>query len=536
MRLGTHIRTATLLAWIATCGLAHGQGFVFGPIDGKTPSAPLASAETRNPKVEIAQRLLARLGIYRGEANGLSNQQTTDAVRNFATQHGLGNSPMVNDALLLAIRRVIWQSQNWASGGYKGRDKLVDAAGLKEAQVLLGKLGFETGPIDATFGPQTQVATESFQASQKVTVDGLITPTVLMNLRRAVGGAGNKASGVVRILNWPDYIDPEVLLGFEKENNIQVVYDLFSSNDDLQAKLSGGGQPYDVVFPTANTVSSMASNGLLAPMDKASLKNLKNIDPRVDAAMLTWDKEAKYSVPSMWYTIGIAWNSKLVAKVPGAKSMGSLGNIFDPEQARKFKSCGVAFEDSASDIFPIAAIAAGQRKWEGASTIAAVEKLLNRLVGIVKVVPTDQFVDELATGKLCLAIGYSGDAVQAQSKSHGLIEYKIPLEGGLLAVDTMAIPSNSENKKLAHVFIDYLLRPEVIARVSNVVGYANANINASNFMSASVKSNPAVIPSNEDLSRALPIPILSSKEREDIARIWAKFANAKPDSAVLDLR
>lgn len=196
----------------------------------------------------------------------------------------------------------------WAGGNYKGREKLVDVAGLREAQILLGKLGFDAGPLDGTFGPQTQVATEAFQESQQVTVDGLITATVLMNLRRAVNGVGAlSAKSTVRVLNWPDYIEPSVLQDFEKEYAIRVVYDIFGGNDDLQAKL-GAGTPYDVVFPTANAVPAMAAKGLLAKLDKPSLKNLGNIDPRVDATLRAWDKDGAYSLFYMWYTVGIAWN------------------------------------------------------------------------------------------------------------------------------------------------------------------------------------------------------------------------------------
>ena len=143
---------------------------------------------------------------------------------------------------------------------------------------------------------------------------------------------------------------------------------------------------------------------------------------------------------------------------------------------------------------------------------------------MVKVIPTDQFVDSLASGKVCVAIGFSGDAVQAQAKSRGTVEYRVPADGGLLAIDAMAVPANAKNKREAHLFIDYILRPQVIAKISNTVGYANANLKAGEFMSDAVKSNPAVVPTPAALSRSSPIPILSEQDQQDIARIWAKFA------------
>ena len=524
------IRTVALVAALCTSGwmgsAAMAQGFVFGT-DGPKADAPApstANSGNRNAKVETAQRLLARMGLFRETPSGNLTPATLEAIRAFSQQQGLAPANQVTDALLNAIRKVIWQTQNWSSGNYKGKEKLVDAAGLREAQILLGKLGFNAGPLDGTFGPQTQVATEAFQESQAVSVDGLITATVLMNLRRAVNGVGASAKDTVRVLNWPDYIEPSVLQDFEKETKIRVVYDIFSSNDDLQTKLRSGGTPYDVVFPTANAVPAMAAKGLLGKLDKASLKNLGNIDPRVDATLRAWDKDGAYSLPYMWYTVGIAWNPKLTARAYPGRDMDSLTNVFDPEVAKRFQSCGIGVVDSASDVVPLAAMAGGQRKWDGKASTAAAAQVLDRLAGIVKVIPTDQYIDALATGKICVAIGFSGDAVQAQAKARGAVEYRVPADGGLLAIDAMAVPANAKNKREAHLLIDYLMRPQVIAKISNTVGYANANSKAGEFMSDSVKSNPAVVPSTASLSRSLPIPILSEQDQQEIARIWAKFA------------
>ena len=518
------IPSMTILCGLLITGAVQAQGFVFGTGEPKAEAPAVLPAGARNPKVETAQRLLARIGLLREAPTGTLTPATLDAIRAFTTKNGLASTNQVTDALLNSIRRVIWQTQNWSSGTYQGREKLVDAQGLREAQLLLGKLGFDAGPLDGTFGPQTQVATEAFQESQKVSVDGLITGTVLMNLRRAVNGVGTSAKETVRILNWSDYVEPGVLLDFEKETGIRVVYDIFASNDDLQGKLAGGGTPYDVVFPTANVVPAMAAKGLLSKLDKASLKNIGNIDPRVDATLRAWDKDGSYSLPYMWYTIGIAWNPKLAAKAYPGRTMDSLTNVFDPETARRFQSCGVGVENSPSDIVPLAAMAGGQAKWDSKASIEAASRVLERVAGIVKVIPSDQYVDALANGKFCVALGFSGDSVQAQTKSRGNVDYRVPSDGGLLAIDAMAIPANSKNSRAAHVFIDYLMRPQVIAKISNTVGYANANIKAGEFMSESVKGNPAVVPTPASLSRSVPIPILTEQDQQEIARVWAKFA------------
>ena len=521
---------ALLTAGASLTGAAQAQGFVFG--SGSQPAQPAAAAPTapvapgqKNARVETAQRLLSRMGLLRETPTGVLTPATQDAIRRFAAQNP-GAPTQVNEALLTSLRRVIWQTQNWAGGNYKGHQKLVDAAGLRESQQLLGKLGFDAGPLDGTFGPQTQVATEAFQESQGVSVDGLLTATVLMNLRRAVNGIGSKATSTVRVLNWPDYIDPTVLRDFENEYKVRVIYDVFSDNDDLQNRLTSSAAPYDVVFPTANAVPGMAAKGLLGKLDKGSLKNLPNLDPRVDATLRSWDKDGAYSLPYMWYTVGIAWNPRLTARAFPGQAMDSLTNVFDPVIAQRFKSCGVGVIDSATDVVPMAAKAAGQAAWNGKTSVAAAGQVLDRLKGIVKVIPTDEYIDALATGKICVAIGFSGDTVQAQGKARGAgaVEYRVPSDGGLLAIDAMSVPANAKNRRDAHLFIDYLMRPQVIAKISNTVGFANANLKAGEFMTDSVKSNPAVVPSTQSLSRSSPIPILSAQDQEEIARVWARFA------------
>ncbi len=520
------LRTIGVLAvlYIGQIAASQAQGFVFGTeaTPPKADAAPISGV--KSSKVETAQRLLARIGLLKETPSGLMTPATQEAIRAFTSKNGLVPSNQVTDGLINSIRRVIWTTQNWSTGNYKGREKLVDATGLRESQILLTRLGFNPGPFDGTFGPQTQVATEAFQESQGVTVDGLLTSTVLMNLRRAVNGVGSKAQNTVRILNWPDYIEPSVLLDFEKQTGIRVIYDTFSDTADLQAKMGSERVSYDVVFPTANAVPALATKGLLSKLDKASLKNLANIDPRVEATLRSWDRDGSYSLPYMWYTVGIAWNPKLVGKFLPGHNVDSLSTVFNPEIARQLQACGVGVVDSANEIVPLAAMAGGAGKWDGKKSIATAAKVLDGISGIVKVVSTDQFIDALATGKICLGVGFSGDAVQAQSRARGQIEYRVPSDGGLLAIDTMAISARSKSKREAHLFIDYLMRPQVIAKISNAVGYANANLKAGEYMTDAVKSNPAVVPSASALNRSTPIPILSEQDQQEISRIWQRFA------------
>ena len=503
---------------------------VFAQGLSSTPDVPKADNTfplTASVKVEIAQRLLGRLGLLNEIATGQMTPATADAIRRFATQQNLPIDGQINDQLLRAMRSVAWNKGGWSKGDIKGKDKLVDRSGIREAQSYLAKLGYDPGPLDATFGPQTQSSVEAFQASQKTSVDGLVTKTTLMNLKRATNLPAADVRGTVRILNFPDYIDPAVLEEFERETKIKVIYDTGDSDEELESKIKTATEPFDVAILTASTISNDVANGLLRPLDKKALKNLANLDPKILAYSEAWDPGAKYSVPYMWFTVGIASNSRLTAKFVPNASLDSLKSIFDPEQARKFASCGIRVVDSASDIIPLAGLYGGLKKWTNdAQSIAVARKVLMAVKNIVQPISDDEIIAALAKGKICIALGFSGDTVQARKDADpgNDIQYRIPVEGSSLAFDSLTVTSNAKHVDQAHLFIDFVLRPKVIGRISSYVRYPNGNLNSRPFIDPAMLSDPAIYPPGDVMKRLIVVPSINSGTKQDMERVWKEFS------------
>jgi len=504
--------------------LACAQGLSSTP---DSPRAANANPLSASVKVEIAQRLLGRLGLLNEIATGQMTTATADALRRFAVQQNLPADGQINDQLLRAMRSLAWNKGGWSKGDIKGKDKLVDKAGVREAQSYLSKLGYEPGPLDATFGPQTQSSVEAFQASQKTSVDGLVTDTTLMNLKRATILPSAEVRGTVRILNFPDYIDPAVLEEFERETKIKVIYDTGSSDEEIESKLKTATEPFDVAILTATTILNNVANGLLRPLDKKSLKNLANLDPKILAYSEAWDPGAKYSVPYMWFTVGIASNLRLAAKFAPNASLDSLKSIFDPEQARKFAACGIKVVDSASDIIPLAGLYGGLKKWTNdAQSIAIARKVLMAVKNIVQPISDDEIIPALAKGKICIALGFSGDSLQARKEADpgNDIQYRIPVEGSSLAFDSLTVTSNSKHVDQAHSFIDFVLRPKVIGKISNFVRYPNGNLNSRPFIDPAMLSDPAVYPPAEVMQRLIVVPSINSNTKLEMQRLWKEFS------------
>lgn len=284
-----------------------------------------------------------------------------------------------------------------------------------------------------------------------------------------------------------------------------------------------------MAVPTASNIKSLVATNLLKPLDKKLLKNIGNIDPKISAYVESWDPGAVYSVPYMWFTMGIATNQNLVSKfLPGA-NYESMGLIFDPAQASRLSGCGVRVVDSASDIVPLAALYGGIKSWNNDSrSMAAAERVLMGVKGLVKPISNDEYIDSLAQGKICAAVGFSGDTIQARFSVSGNnvtnIKYRIPLEGGSLGFDTLTIPANAKNTTYAIQFIDFVLRPRVIAKITNQVHYANANINSGQFIDPSILNDPGIFPSQQSMKNLISVPALTPSIKAEIDKLWEKFS------------
>ena len=339
------------------------------------------------------------------------------------------------------------------------------------------------------------------------------------------------ASGdnVLNIYNWSDYIAPDTIANFEKETGIKVRYDVFDSNEVLEAKLLAGTTGYDIVVPSASFVARQIQAGVFQSLDKSKLTNYKNLDTDVMKVLAGYDPNNEHVVPWMWGTTGVGYNVKMIKdRMPDAP-LGSWDMIFKPEVAAKFKDCGVSTLDAPSEVFPSSLRYLGLPT--GSQTEENLQKAAQLVMGLrpsVKYFHSSQYINDLANGELCLVLGWSGDIFQArdraaEAKNGNQIAYFIPKEGALLWVDTMAIPKDAKHAANAYKFLDYVMRPEVIAAVSNTVHYANGNAAATPLVDEAIRNDKAVYPDPELKSKLFPNVVNTPEYDRLVTRAWTKI-------------
>ncbi|QHA82030.1 extracellular solute-binding protein [Pseudomonas mediterranea] len=341
------------------------------------------------------------------------------------------------------------------------------------------------------------------------------------------------AAGPVNIYNWSDYIAPDTLSEFTNETKIKTVYDVFDSNEMLEGKLLVGHSGYDVVVPSNHFLGRQIKAGIFQKLDKSQLTNWKNLNPQLLARLEVNDKGNQYAVPYLWGTSGIGYNVDKVKAALGVDTIDSWAVLFEPENLKKLSACGVAFMDSPDEVYPTVLNYMGiDPNSTRLEDYKAAEKKLQPLRPFITYFHSSKYVSDLANGNICVAIGFSGDVFQAISRAeeagNGMnIRYVIPKEGGNLWFDMLAIPADASNVKEAHAFINYLLRPEAIAKISESVGYANAVDASRELITPEVRDNAAVYPSEEVISKLY----VSAEQKPEIirwmSRSWNKFKTSK---------
>ena len=322
----------------------------------------------------------------------------------------------------------------------------------------------------------------------------------------ALGLAGHAALAqedkVLNVYNWSDYVTEDTIPHFEAATGVKVHYDVYDSNDVLEAKLLAGHSGYDVVVPSASPyLARQILAGVYQKIDKAKLANYGNLDPQILAAAAVADPGNQYGVPYMWGTTGIGYN---VAKVKAALGPNaptdSLKLLFDPANAAKLAACGISLLDSAQEVFPAALAYLGRdplsRDPGDLEKAAAVVKAIRPYV---RKFHSSEYINDLANGDLCIAFGYSGDVVQArqravEAKNGVTIAYTIPKEGAMMWIDMMAIPKDAPHPGNALKFIDYILEPKVAAEISDAVAYANPNSRATPLVDKTIRDDPGIYP------------------------------------------
>ena len=295
------------------------------------------------------------------------------------------------------------------------------------------------------------------------------------------GGPAAEEEKVLNLYIWNDYLAEDTIANFEKETGIRVSVTNFGSNEELDSKLAPGSSGYDVVVPSASTYERQIKAGYYQKLDKSLLPNLKNMDPEIQSRLALQDPGNEHAVLHMWGTTGIGYNvEKVKAAAPDAP-VDSWRLVFDPAVAKRLQKCGIAVLDSATEMFSmtLAALGKNPNSQDPADLEAAAAEMM-KIRPFLRYIDTQRMITDLANGEICVAVGYSGDMLQARDRAEenntgNTIEYVIPKEGSISWYDSFLIPKDAPHPKNAHVFINYMLRPDVIAAVSNYTNYANGN-------------------------------------------------------------
>jgi putrescine transport system substrate-binding protein len=338
--------------------------------------------------------------------------------------------------------------------------------------------------------------------------------------------APSPAAGVLHIYNWSDYIDPALLEEFTKHTGIKVRYDTFDSNEVLETKVLQGQTGYDIVVPSNHNVPRYITARAIQPLDRSKLPGLSNIDPVVTQHMAAFDRGGRYAVPYMQGTIGIGYNLEAVAKrLPGVK-IDSWAVVFDPKNLARLKDCGVYFLDASEDMYAVALNYLGKDpNSKLPADYAAATDLLVKARPYVRKFHSSEYIDALANGDICVAIGYSGDVLQAQSRAEEAknkvrIGYLVPKEGSQVWFDVFTIPVDAPNAAAAYSFLNFMLRPEIIARASNYTKYANANAASTKLVEASVRDDAGAYPPPEIAKRLFVTTTKDQALLREVNRQW----------------
>jgi putrescine transport system substrate-binding protein len=333
---------------------------------------------------------------------------------------------------------------------------------------------------------------------------------------------------VVNVYNWSDYIDESILADFTAETGIRVVYDVYDSNEMLETKLLAGGTGYDVVAPTGTFMQRQIQAGVYQELDKSKLTNLSNMWPAIMERVAKYDPGNAYSVNYMWGTTGIGYNVEKVKERLGIDAVESWDVLFNPENAAKLADCGIMVLDAPEETMRAAMNFLGiETDSTDATDYERAAELWLEIRPHIQKFHSSEYINALANGDICLALGWSGDVLQARDRAAEAdagvtVEYVIPKEGALMWFDNFAIPADAPNVAEAHEFINYMMRAEVAAKASNYVYYANGNLASKEFLNEDVIGDAAIYPSDETIDNLYVVSPFDARLQRTVTRLWTQ--------------
>ncbi len=334
----------------------------------------------------------------------------------------------------------------------------------------------------------------------------------------------------VRVYNWSDYIDEELLTKFEEETGIDLIYDVFDSNELLETKMLAGGSGYDVVVPSGTFLQRQIAAGAFQKLDMSKLPNHGNLWDKIQERTAEYDPGGEYSINYMWGTTGIGYNVGKVTEILGEDApVNSWDLVFDPANMEKLAECGVHFLDAPAEMIPAALNYIGEDPdSHDPEVIAKAEEVFAPIRPYIQKFHSSEYVNALANGDICVAVGWSGDVFLAQFRASEAengqeIDYSIPNEGAQMWFDQMAIPVDAPNPDAAHKFINFILDAQNAAAATNYVWYASGNKAAQEFIDQEILDYPAVYPDEETLAKLFTTTPYDPRVQRTVTRLWTKI-------------
>lgn len=344
----------------------------------------------------------------------------------------------------------------------------------------------------------------------------------------AVGSAGTPGK-VFNLFIWSDYLAPTTLPDFEKQTGTKVRAAYYDSNETLETRLLAGNSGFDLVVPTASFFERQIKAGAYLTLDRSKLPNWKNLDPQLMEKVALHDPGNAHGAIYMWGTNGIGYNPKMIAALAPDAPLDSWRLVFDPAVAAKLAKCGISVLDTPADMVRLVLTYLGREpNSQKPEDLAAAEATLLKVRPYVRNINSSEYIEALANGDLCVAVGYNGDVLQARDRAREAnkgveIRYTVPKEGSILWFDMLAIPKDAPDPESAYAFMNYLMTPQVIADVSNLKRFADANVAAQPLLQESVRNDPAIYPPAE-VRRTLAVQLADTPEQtRAITRMWQKF-------------
>jgi len=360
----------------------------------------------------------------------------------------------------------------------------------------------------------------------------LVLAILIVSCGKTNSGAGPTEPTVNNVVNlyiWSDFLAPDTIASFEKQTGIKVHVSYFDTNETLEARMLTGSSGFDVVAPVAPYFQREIRSGAYLPLDKKQLLNLANLDPAIMARVALNDPGNTHGVVYTWGTFGIGYNEKMVKQALRDVPIDSWRLVFDPAFAAKLAECGINVLDTPAGVVRLVLKYLGRDpNAPSPQDLGDVQTALTKIRPYIRTIDSSSYIEALANGDICIAVGYNGDVVQARKRAkeakNGIkIGYVIPQEGSLLWFTMMAIPRDAQNVANAHRFIDYLMNPPVIANITNFVGFANAIPAALPLLDASIASDTAVYPTPAEQQRLFVQLEDAPEQSRAITRIWQKF-------------